>query len=130
MQLIVWVQMVRWCQNFPLQADVISAPILAKALVIPITADTERITFREAVGQFAGEDSEDETELSIEDSTARSSSSRHHKTQYPKTQTRGGLELRLAMEEMIDISGLAQPVFDEVYLSWVDIEATHFRLYT
>lgn len=52
--------------NLHVVETLIGAHVLAKALGIPIT-DTERITFREVVGRFAGEDSEGETELSIEE---------------------------------------------------------------
>ncbi|KAF9446160.1 galactokinase gal [Macrolepiota fuliginosa MF-IS2] len=38
-------------------------------------------------------------------------------------------ELGVTMEEMIEMSGLSPKVFHEVYLSWVDVEATHFQLY-
>jgi len=40
-----------------------------------------------------------------------------------------GQELGVTMEEMIEMSGLTPRVFHEVYLSWVEVEATHFQLY-
>ncbi|PSR79300.1 hypothetical protein PHLCEN_2v7080 [Hermanssonia centrifuga] len=42
---------------------------------------------------------------------------------------RVGGEEGLTMEEMVEASGLSKEVFEEVYLSWVDVEATHFQLY-
>ncbi|XP_006459627.1 hypothetical protein AGABI2DRAFT_65690 [Agaricus bisporus var. bisporus H97] len=38
-------------------------------------------------------------------------------------------QMGLTMEEMIEMSGLSQQTFHEVYLSWIDVEATHFQLY-
>ncbi|GJE89761.1 galactokinase [Phanerochaete sordida] len=38
-------------------------------------------------------------------------------------------ELGLTYDEMVAASGLAPEVFREVYLSWVEVEATHFQLY-
>ncbi|KAH9914953.1 uncharacterized protein B0H18DRAFT_1043429, partial [Fomitopsis serialis] len=34
------------------------------------------------------------------------------------------------MEEMIKESGLDAALFNEVYLSWVEVEAMHFQIYT
>ncbi|KAJ3560395.1 hypothetical protein NP233_g10869 [Leucocoprinus birnbaumii] len=39
------------------------------------------------------------------------------------------LQLGVTMEEMIEKSGLSKKIFDEVYLSWVEVEANHFQLY-
>jgi galactokinase len=113
--------------NLRVVETLVGARILAKELGIPIT-DTERITFREVIGRFAGE--EDETsELSIEE-LQEALEIVITKLDVLKPQQRDGVErLGLTMEEMISMSGLAQPVFVKVYLSWVDIEATHFQLY-
>ena len=35
----------------------------------------------------------------------------------------------MTLEEMIQASGLSEDEFKKVYLSWVDVEATHFQLY-
>ncbi|KAI0693409.1 Galactokinase [Cytidiella melzeri] len=35
----------------------------------------------------------------------------------------------LTMEEMVQFSGMDEDEFRQVYLSWVDVEATHFQLY-
>lgn len=35
----------------------------------------------------------------------------------------------LTYEEMVEASGLDKSTFDEVYLSWVEVEASHFQLY-
>ncbi|KAF8324506.1 ribosomal protein S5 domain 2-type protein, partial [Amanita rubescens] len=108
--------------NLRVVETLVGARILAKELGIPIT-DTEKITFREVVGRFAGE--EDETgELSIEE-LQEALEIVITKLDVLKPHRDDGL----TMEEMINMSGLAQPVFDDVYLSWVDIEATHFQLY-
>ena len=106
--------------NLRVVETLVGARILAKALGIPIT-NTERITFREVVGRFAGED---ETELCIEE-LQEALQVIIPKLDILKPKHGAGL----TMEEMIDMSGLTQPEFDQVYLSWVDIEATHFQLY-
>ncbi|KXN86753.1 Galactokinase [Leucoagaricus sp. SymC.cos] len=41
----------------------------------------------------------------------------------------GGMQLGVTLEEMIEMSGLSPKVFHDVYLSWVEVEATHFQLY-
>ncbi|KZV94715.1 Galactokinase [Exidia glandulosa HHB12029] len=33
------------------------------------------------------------------------------------------------LDEMVEVSGLSASEFHDVYLSWVDVEATHFQLY-
>lgn len=38
-------------------------------------------------------------------------------------------QLGLTFDEMVRASGLEKDVFWEVYLSWVEVEATHFQLY-
>ncbi len=112
--------------NLRVVETLVGARILAKELGIPIT-DTERITFREVVGRFAGE--EDETELSIEElQEALEAVIPKLEVLKPKHHREDG-QLGLTMEEMIYMSGLAQPIFEDVYLSWVDVEATHFQLY-
>ena len=35
----------------------------------------------------------------------------------------------VTLEEMIQASGLSEDEFKKIYLSWVDVEATHFQLY-
>jgi hypothetical protein len=38
-------------------------------------------------------------------------------------------QLGVTLDEMIALSGLSPDEFQETYLSWVDVEATHFQLY-
>ncbi|KAL4245588.1 Galactokinase [Abortiporus biennis] len=38
-------------------------------------------------------------------------------------------ETGLTMEEIVSASGMSEAEFHEVYLSWVDVEATYFQLY-
>jgi len=40
-----------------------------------------------------------------------------------------GEQLGVTMETMVEWSGLDKKAFEDVYLSWVEVEATHFQLY-
>ncbi|KAI0366157.1 galactokinase gal [Pilatotrama ljubarskyi] len=47
----------------------------------------------------------------------------------PSPEGRKEGELGVTMKEMIEWSGLSEPQFHQVYLSWVDVEAEYFQLY-
>ncbi|KAL0568213.1 galactokinase [Marasmius crinis-equi] len=47
----------------------------------------------------------------------------------PAKKEGGEGQLGVTLEEMIEKSGLTKEEFHELYLSWVEVEATHFQLY-
>ncbi|KAI0822584.1 galactokinase gal [Trametes gibbosa] len=47
----------------------------------------------------------------------------------PPPEGRDAGQLGVTMQEMIEWSGLTEAQFQDVYLSWVDVEADHFQLY-
>ncbi|KAG6879790.1 hypothetical protein C0992_011588 [Termitomyces sp. T32_za158] len=102
------------------------ARILAQALGITVD-ERERITFREVVGRFMGE--QDGQELStdaLQEGLERIE--KEVEVLRPKAVSADG-QLGVTIQEMIAMSGLSQEVFHDVYLSWVEVEATHFQLY-
>ncbi|KAK7472515.1 galactokinase [Stygiomarasmius scandens] len=101
-----------------------AARILARHLGVRVGQE-EKITLREVVGRLAGE-VEEEGEMPLE------------KLKEVLQKMDGELEvlkptasdrLGVTMEEMIKMSGLSESDFNNVYLSWVEVEATHFNLY-
>ncbi|KAF9060500.1 GHMP kinase [Rhodocollybia butyracea] len=102
-------------QNYNLRVveTLAAARILARSLGIKVAKD-EKVTLREVVGQLAGE-----VEERMECKAERLK---------PRNATEDG-QLGVTMEEMIEMSGLSTEEFNKVYLSWVEVKATHFQLY-
>ncbi|KAE9398900.1 galactokinase gal [Gymnopus androsaceus JB14] len=94
-----------------------AARILARRLELKV-GKGEKVTLREVVGRLAGEwllETLKRMEREVEGLK-------------PANPTEEGQE-GVTMEEMIEMSGLSTDEFNEVYLSWVEVEATHFQLY-
>ncbi|THV05088.1 galactokinase gal [Dendrothele bispora CBS 962.96] len=101
-----------------------AARILARHLGVRVGKD-EKITLREVVGRLAGE-VEEEGEMSLEKlKEALQKIDGELAVLKPSASDRLGL----TMEEMVEMSGLSEAEFNDVYLSWVEVEATHFNLY-
>ncbi|KIK54012.1 hypothetical protein GYMLUDRAFT_249907 [Collybiopsis luxurians FD-317 M1] len=107
-----------------------AARILALRLGVKVGAE-ERVTLREVIGRLAGEiegegDGEGMPIEWIEETLRRME--REVEGLKPAKATEDG-QLGVKMEEMIRMSGLSEGEFKQVYLSWVEVEATHFQLY-
>ncbi|KAG5337498.1 hypothetical protein C0989_009496 [Termitomyces sp. Mn162] len=102
------------------------ARILARTLGISV-GEKERITFREVIGRLLGE--QQEQELAI-DALQRGLERMGQEVEVlrPKGVPDDG-QLGVTMQEMVVMSGLSEEAFHDVYLSWVEVEATHFQLY-
>jgi galactokinase len=113
--------------NLRVVETLVAARILANSLGFKI-GDRDRITLRQVAGKLAGEvDREDiGTELLEQTLVALENKLEVLK---PNGSNNVDEELGLTMTEMIEKSGLPGDVFHEVYLSWVEIEATYFQLY-
>ncbi|KAI4522171.1 Galactokinase [Schizophyllum commune Loenen D] len=101
------------------------ARALARALNLPV-GPKEKITLREVVGRLVKEDKE----KPMSDSELRDVLVRMDKeieVLKPKNVPEG--ELGVTLEEMIELTGLSKEEFQDVYLSWVEVEATRFQLY-
>ncbi|PPQ92591.1 hypothetical protein CVT25_007283 [Psilocybe cyanescens] len=111
--------------NLRVVETLVGARILAKSLGLKIEAK-DRITLREVAGKFTGEKyGEDMGPDGLENALAEL----EHKLEVLKPNKVVDGQLGVTMDEMIKMSGLSKDIFDEVYLSWVDIEATYFQLY-
>ncbi|KAL1671048.1 GHMP kinase [Schizophyllum commune] len=101
------------------------ARALARALNLPV-GPKEKITLREVVGRLVKEDKE----KPMSDGELRDVLRRMDKeieVLKPKNAPEG--ELGVTLEEMIELTGLSKEEFQDVYLSWVEVEATRFQLY-
>ncbi|KAF8150116.1 galactokinase gal [Crassisporium funariophilum] len=111
--------------NLRVVETLVAARILAISLGVQI-GEKDRITFREVIGKFAGEkDGDDMGAETLEKTLA----AMDDKLGVLKPNRTIDGKLGVTMDEMIEMSGLRKDIFDEVYLSWVDIEATHFQLF-
>ena len=137
--------------NLRVVETLVGARILAKALGI-VVGDNERITFREVVGRFAGEQGlgaigselcAEELQEAVEEVSKKIDFLKPKRNR--GATERDDIQLGVTMEEMVEMSGLHQSVFYDVYLSWVEgkasityqqkliwsciVETTHFQLY-
>ncbi|KAF5366073.1 hypothetical protein D9757_012374 [Collybiopsis confluens] len=117
--------------NLRVVETLVSARALARSLDIKLDTDGERekVTLREVVGRVAGEDvssgggiSTVALEETLNKMLVQLEGLKPHKP------AEDG-QLGVTMKEMIEMSGLSEDEFSEVYLSWVEVEATHFQLY-
>ncbi|KAG6873465.1 hypothetical protein C0995_015168 [Termitomyces sp. Mi166 len=112
--------------NLRVVETLVGARILARALGVSV-GEKERITLREVVGRLLGE--QEGKELSIDAlQNGLERMGREVEVLRPKGVPDDG-QLGVAMQEMIAMSGLSEDAFHHVYLSWVEVEATHFQLY-
>lgn len=111
--------------NLRVVETLVSARVLARRLGITM-GPKERITLREVVGKLGGEPeggwTEDDAGLK---ETLEKAVVEVEKLRPRKEEGQEGV----TMEEMIEWSGMDEKEFREVYLSWIDVEATHFQLY-
>ncbi|KDR75975.1 hypothetical protein GALMADRAFT_247167 [Galerina marginata CBS 339.88] len=111
--------------NLRVVETLVAARILANFLGLEI-GPQDRITLREVVSKFSGEkDGEDMGPDALETALA----TLEQKLDVLKPNTPVDSQLGVTMDEMIKMTGLPKNIFDEVYLSWVDIEATYFQLF-
>ncbi|KAH7874755.1 galactokinase gal [Lentinula edodes] len=104
-----------------------AARILARHLELKV-GKTEKVTLREVVGRLAGE-VEEVGAMPVEwllETLKRME--REIECLKPKKSSGEG-QFGVTMEEMIEMSGMTAEEFKEVYLSWVEVEATQFQLY-
>ncbi|KAF9260133.1 galactokinase gal [Marasmius fiardii PR-910] len=104
-----------------------AARILAHHLKLPI-GQGEKLQLREVVGRLVGEVKE-EGEMPVEKliETLKWMDGELEILKPSKESADG--QLGVTLDEMIEKSGLSKEEFHQVYLSWVEIEATHFQLY-
>ncbi|KAI0248884.1 Galactokinase [Lactifluus subvellereus] len=104
-----------------------AARVLARHLDVNV-GPRERITLREVVGRFGGEPAGGWPEDSSQLRTVLERTIDHIWKLRPASAESDGQE-GITLETMIEWSGLSEEDFRDVYLSWVDVEATYFQLY-
>jgi len=112
--------------NLRVVETLVSARVLARTLGVSV-GEKERITLREVVGRLLGEAKGQELNVS-ELQKGLERMGKEVEVLQPKGAADDG-ELGVTMQEMIEMSGLPEDTFREVYLSWVEVEATRFQLY-
>jgi galactokinase len=130
--------------NLRVVETLVGARVLARALGVQV-AGNERITLREVLGRLVGERKGEELDVG-ELRKALERMGKEVEVLKPRGRSSNDRELGVTMEEMIELSGLPEDVFREIYLSWVEgecaeymlsifltnpllVEATHFQLY-
>ncbi|KAI0787296.1 galactokinase gal [Fomes fomentarius] len=112
--------------NLRVVETLVGARVLAHILGLPLTP-TERPTYRRILSRWLGTP---ESDLEKED--VKSAIERFlpeiEKLRPPREGREPGEE-GVTLKEMIELSGLSEAQFHEVYLSWVEVEATYFQLY-
>jgi len=111
--------------NLRVVETLVAARILANSLGLKM-GEKERITLREVAGKLAEEkDGEAIGTEELENILV----TLENKLEVLKPNKSVDGELGFTMTEMIEMSGLPRDIFHEVYLSWVEVEATYFQLY-
>ncbi|KAJ7081882.1 Galactokinase [Mycena belliarum] len=115
--------------NLRVVETLVGARVLARALGIAVGA-REKITFREVVGRLMSEADVGPGGTGMD---AAALMGVLHKMAEAVEQLKppGSIdpEFGATLEEMTAMSGLPADEFHEVYLSWVEVDATHFKLY-
>ncbi|TFK62848.1 Galactokinase [Pluteus cervinus] len=119
--------------NLRVVETLVGARILANKVGVEV-GEKEKITFREVAGRLAGESVNvgDKEGLEVERLVEVLERLVNEVEALKPKREKGSVdehELGVTLEEMIELSGLDKDLFNEVYLSWVDVEATHFQLY-
>ncbi|KAJ7128380.1 Galactokinase [Mycena epipterygia] len=115
--------------NLRVVETLVGARALAKTLGVPVGA-RERITYREVVGKLTAEPVVGAGGMGM-DTDALMAGLRRMEVAVEMLRPQGSAdaELGTTMEEMVAISGLSADEFHEVYMSWVEVDTTHFQLY-
>ncbi|KAI0312445.1 galactokinase gal [Amylostereum chailletii] len=116
--------------NLRVVETLVGARVLAHKLGLPLKDAKERPTLREVVGRLGGEPAEgwtgDEGDAALKAALEKA----REKVEVLRPEGAGeDGQLGVTMPEMVAWSGMDPEEFREVYLSWIDVEATHFQLY-
>jgi galactokinase len=113
--------------NLRVVETLVAARILGNSLGLDIGLK-DKITLREVVGKFAGEKygGEDMGPDALEKVLA--TLEQRLDVLKPNNTPKDADQFGVTMEEMIEMSGLSQNIFHEVYLSWVDSELSPYRM--
>ncbi|PFH45871.1 hypothetical protein AMATHDRAFT_70991 [Amanita thiersii Skay4041] len=122
--------------NLRVVETLVGARILAKSLGVNV-GEKAKITYREVIGRWVGEKvtaggaEEGASVERLKGALEQLLGKLDVLKPTSRSQNVGEEEqLGVTMEEMIQMTGLSPDVFRDVYLSWVEVEATYFQLYT
>ncbi|KAI0052334.1 galactokinase gal [Auriscalpium vulgare] len=104
-----------------------AARILALHLGLSV-GPRERLTLRQVVGRLGQEPEEGWAEDDESLRTTLRLAVKEVERLRPASADQDGQE-GVTLEEMVKLSGMPKAEFREVYLDWIDVEATHFQLY-
>ncbi|KZT53529.1 galactokinase gal [Calocera cornea HHB12733] len=109
--------------NLRVVETLVAARVLARALGVRV-GDREKVTLREVVGRWAGEEQgadmgPERLQRALEQLLGEAD----------RILGAGHGRDGLSHAEMVAASGLEEAAFHELYLSWVEVEATRFRLW-
>ena len=108
----------KWRYNLRVVETLVGARVLARSLGIQVAAK-EKITLREVLGRLAGERTGEELDVDgLRNALERMV--KEVEVLKPKGRSSDDKELGVTLEEMIELSGLSEHIFREVYLSWVE----------
>lgn len=103
--------------NLRVVETLVGARVLARALGVQV-GESEKVTLREVLGRVVGERKGEELDV---DELRKVLERMVKEVEVLKPKGRwSGEELGVTMEEMIELSGLPEAVFRQVYLSWVE----------
>ncbi|CCM02772.1 uncharacterized protein FIBRA_04880 [Fibroporia radiculosa] len=114
--------------NLRVVETLVGARVLAHHIGV-VLAPTERPTLREVLGRWLGFYEAKNVPSDLDTDMLREGVQKILPYVEKLRPTRDDGELGVTMEEMIEWSGMPEAEFRQVYLSWVDVEATHFQLY-
>jgi len=111
--------------NLRVVETLVAARILARRLRLTV-GKTEKITLKQVVGRYIGaSDNEDIEPKALKKGLEQIIP----EVECLRQSHEGSDDTGLTLDEMVELSGLTSQEFHELYLSWVDVEATHFQLY-
>ncbi|KAG8973918.1 galactokinase [Tulasnella sp. 425] len=103
-----------------------AARVLARGLGVQV-GPKEKVRLREVLARWIGEKGDEGTE---EEQIARLKAGLEKiAPEVERILGAGSGQRGLTYDEMVEASGLDKATFDETYLSWVEVEASHFQLY-
>ncbi|KDQ52726.1 hypothetical protein JAAARDRAFT_40017 [Jaapia argillacea MUCL 33604] len=116
--------------NLRVVETLVSARILALRLGISV-GKNEKVTLREVLGRWLGAKEVKGGQEEVDVEKLRDGLERiGEEVEKLRPEGKGDEEeLGVTLGEMIQMSGLSEEEFNELYLSWVNVEATHFQLY-
>ncbi|KAJ6459427.1 Galactokinase [Mycena vitilis] len=115
--------------NLRVVETLVGARALARSLGVAVEP-REKVTLREVVGRLVSETDVHKGGAGMSvDKLMEVLGRMEAAVEALKPQGSTDAEFGATMEEMVQMSGLSAEEFHELYMSWVEVDATHFKLY-